>query len=159
MLHRLLPILILQASSAIASDRVPVPVPDPAQVENLAIRLNSPQGLLWQGTLRVSQNQSASYSQNWSQASPQACPPGTPYDRSERSSISLNVYVQNNGQYGTSYRFDASWARPILPSDCSEAGTRTVSLNQGLRLEPGQTSVIEGDAGFRMEVTRAAATR
>lgn len=160
MLHRfLLVLMILQSSSAIASDRSGTSLPDPAQVENLAIRLSSPQGVLWQGALRVSQNQSASYSQNWSQASPQVCPPGTPYDRSERSSISFNVYVQNNGQYGTSYRFDASWARPIVPSDCSESGTRTVSLNQALRLEPGQTSVIEGDAGFRMEVTRPVATR
>lgn len=154
MLAQLLPIVMMQASSAVVADRIAMPAPDPSQVENLAVRLSSPQGTLWQGTLRVSQNQSASYSQNWSQASPQACPAGVPYDRSERSSINFNVYVQNNGQYGMSYRFDASWARPILASDCGESGTRTVSLNQALRLEPGQTSVIEGDAGFRVEVTR-----
>ena len=161
MLTQLLPILLVQASSvALASDRIAPPAPDPSQLENLSIRLSSPQGVLWQGSLRVSQNQSASYSQNWSQASAQVCPAGMPYDRSERSSINFNVYVQNNGQYGVSYRVDASWARPILAPDCGESGTRTVQLNQGLRLEPGQTSVIEGDAGFRVEVTRgAAATR
>ena len=154
MLTQLLPILLVQASSALATDRIAMPVPDNSEVENLSVRLSSPQGILWQGTLRVSQNQSASYSQNWSQASPQVCPTGVPYDRSERSSINFNVYVQNNGQYGLSYRFDASWARPIPVSGCGESGTRTVSLNQALRLAPGQTSVIEGDAGFRVEVTR-----
>ena len=101
-------LLIHTSAAAVATDRIARPVPDPAQVEMLGIRLNSPQGVLWQGNIRVSQNQSASYSQNLSQASTEVCPPGTPYDRTERSSISFNVYVQNNGQYGTSYRFDAS---------------------------------------------------
>ena len=149
-------LLVHTASAATMTDRIVRPMPDPAQVETLGIRLNSPQGVLWQGNIRVSPNQSASYSQNLSQASTEVCPPGTPYDRTERSSISFNVYVQNNGQYGTSYRFDASWARPMLSPDCGESGTRTVQLNQALRLEPGQTSVIEGDAGFRLEVTRPA---
>ena len=38
------------------------------QVETLAIRVSSPTGMLWQGNLRVSQNQGASYSQNLSHA-------------------------------------------------------------------------------------------
>lgn len=157
MLAPLASLLLVQASSAaLATDRMVRPVADPTQVESLAVRLTSPQGVLWQGNIRVSPNQSASYSQNLSQASTEVCPAGVSYDRSERSAISFNVYVQNNGQYGISYRFDASWARPILSPDCGESGTRTVQLNQALRLEPGQTSVIEGDAGFRLEVTRPA---
>lgn len=151
MLVQLVPLLLVAAST----DRVAAVNPVQPEVENLAVRMSSPEGVLWQGTLRVGPNQSASYSQNLSQASTEVCPAGTSYDRSERSSVSFNVYVQNNGQYGTSYRFDASWARPIAVPNCGEAGTRTVQLNQGFRLEPGQTSVIEGDAGFRVEVTRA----
>ena len=155
MLAQVVPLLLIQASSvALAADRMVLPVSDASGIENLTVRLSSPQGVLWQGSLRLSQNQGASYSQNLSQASTEVCPAGMPYDRSERSAISFNVYAQNNGQYGMSYRVDASWARPILSPDCGESGTRTVQLNQVLRLDPGRTSVIEGDAGFKVEVTR-----
>jgi hypothetical protein len=124
------------------------------QIDGISVRVSSPEGVLWQGTLRVANNQGASYSQNLSQASTQICPPNSPYDRSERSSVSFNVYAQNYGQGTPGYRIDASWARPIKEANCLESGTRTVQINHVVALEPGQTTVIEGDAGLRVEVTR-----
>jgi len=137
-----------------ANDRVAPPsVPVEAQIDELAVRISSPTGVLWQGNLRVAQNQGASYSQNFSQASPTLCPPNSPYDRSERSSINFNVYVQNNGS-GSVYRVDASWQRPSEETNCGERGTRTVQVNKALVLNPGESGVVEGDAGLRVEVTR-----
>ncbi|NUT00354.1 MAG: hypothetical protein HOP96_05210 [Sphingomonas sp.] len=154
MLAQLLPILILH-SSAVVSDRMVRPAPtSPMQVETIGVRVSSPNGVLWQGNLRVSQNQGASYSQNLSQSSPTLCPPNSPFDRSERSSLSFNVYVQNSGELGFVYRIDASWGRPAGQPDCGERGTRTVQVNQALALDPGETGVVEGDAGLRVEVTR-----
>ena len=154
MFIELLPFLLVQ-TDVVTNARMHVsPAPD-SQIETLAVRLSSPEGVLWQGRLRVGVNQSASYSQNLSQASPEICPSGSPYDRSERSAINFNVYVQNHGQWGPNYRIDASWSRPIRDSNCSESGTRTVQLNHTLVIEPGQTSVVEGDAGLKVEVTRA----
>lgn len=146
--------LLLGSSSAVAmTDRIAPPAMLSTQVETLGIRISSPEGVLWQGTLRVGQNQGANYQQNLSQAAPEACPPGLPYDRSERRSVNVNIYAQNN-QLGQSYRIDASWGRPVRGTDCSEAGTRTVQVNQTVMVEPGQTVVVEGDAGLKIEITR-----
>jgi hypothetical protein len=138
---------------ALRADRIAgTPSASEAQIDELSIRISSPAGELWQGNVRVAQNQGASYSQNFSQASPTACS-GNSYDRSERSSINFNVYLQNNG-YGMTYRFDASWQRPSEDSGCGERGTRTVSVTKALALKPSETGVVEGDAGLRVEITR-----
>ena len=137
-----------------ASDRIGPPVAVESRIDDLAVRVGSPAGVLWQGSLRVAQNQGASYSQNLSQASPALCPNPSPYDRSERSSITFNVYVQNSGEFGPIYRVDASWGRPMGEEGCGEQGTRTVQVSKTLALDPGETGVVEGDAGLRVEVTR-----
>jgi hypothetical protein len=140
---------------ALAGDRIARPAATvEAQINELVIRISSPAGVLWQGNLRIAQNQGASYSQNFSQASPTLCPPNSPYDRSERSSINFNVYVQNSGEYGPVFRVDASWQRPSEETGCAERGTRTVQVNKTLALDPGESGVVEGDAGLRVEVTR-----
>src|SRR5215218_9191321 len=157
MLAQLLPLLILQDSSVAVmtvADRITPPPAVSTPTQTLAVKVSSPQSLLWQGTLRVGENQSASYSQNMSQASTLVCPPGSPYDRSERSSVSFNVYTQNYGQGRPNYRLDVSWARPIIDANCGESGTRTVQINQSVMLEPGQTATVEGDAGLRVELSR-----
>ena len=157
MLAQLLPLLVLQDSSVavtMVADRIATPPAVSAPTQTVSVRVSSPQGLLWQGTMRVAENQGASYSQNMSQASTMVCPPGSPYDRSERSSVSFNVYTQNYGQGRPNYRLDVSWARPIIDPNCGESGTRTVQINQSVMLNPGQTATIEGDAGLKVELTR-----
>ena len=157
MLAQLLPLLVLQDSSVavtMVADRIATPPAVSTPTQTVSVRVSSPQGLLWQGTMRVTENQGASYSQNMSQASTMVCPPGSPYDRSERSSVSFNVYAQNYGQGRPNYRLDVSWARPIIDPNCGESGTRTVQINQSVMLNPGQTATIEGDAGLRVELTR-----
>ena len=147
-------LLLAQTELAVATDRmVPVAAAE-AQIETIGVRVSSPEGVLWQGTLRVAQNQGGSYSQSFSQASADNCPPNSSYDRSERSTLNFNVYVQNYGQGRPSYRVDASWGRPIKVANCGESGTRTVQINQGVFLDPGETATIEGDAGLRVELTR-----
>ena len=150
MLSQLVALLLIQ------SDRIASPAPAPAPgIENLAIRVTSPQGVLWQGNVRVSPNQGASYSQSFSQASPVTCPPNSPYDRTERSSINFNIYANDNGAQGFIYRLDTSWQRPSADAGCGERGTRTVSVTKAMALEPGETGIAEGDAGLRVEVTRS----
>ena len=137
-----------------AADRMIPPATPEAQVYELAVRVSSPAGVLWQGSLRVAQNQSANYSQNLNQAGPRACPSSSSYDQSERSSVSFNVYVQNSNEFGPTYRFDASWQRPTEDAGCGERGTRTVQISKALMLDPGESGTVEGDAGLNVEVTR-----
>jgi hypothetical protein len=136
-----------------ADDRMIAPASAPAQIDSLGVRVSSPEGILWQGRLRVSPNQGASYQQNFSEAAADVCPPGSPYDRSERRSISLNVYSQNSSQPGL-YQIDASWGRPIRDQGCGGSGTRTVQISKTVTLQPGETAIVEGDAGLKVEVTR-----
>ena len=142
-------ILAMRTDRIVATPNLPE-----AKIDELSVRISSPAGVLWQGNLRVAQNQGASYSQSFSQASPTSCPPNSSYDRSERSSINFNVYVQNSGESGPIYRVDASWQRPIDDAGCGERGTRTVQVNKALALDPGESGLVEGDAGLRVEVTR-----
>lgn len=125
----------------------------PAQVDTLHIRISSPEGLLWQGPVRVSRNQGANYQQSLGQAFPDPCPPDGGYDRSERRHINFNIYSQQS-ERGAQYRLDVSWARPIIDSSCGETGTRTVQINKTVLLNPGESQSIEGDAGLKVEVSR-----
>ena len=160
MLIQLLPLLLAQAAPMITTTTIeshsgPIGTPAKGAVfENIGIAVSSPQGPLWEGTLRVSPNQGASYQQNLSQASAQPCPSGSPYERSERSHLNVSVYAEQNLQLNLSYRIDASWARPIANLDCRETGTRTVQINHVVVIAPGETSVVEGDAGLRVQLTR-----
>src|SRR5688500_4977597 len=110
MLTELSLLVLAETVTIMTADRIAPSATASPQIETVAVRISSPHGVLWQGNRRVGANQGASYSQNLSQASPDQCPPGSPYDRSERSSISFNLYVQNYGNATPSYRFDASWA-------------------------------------------------
>ncbi len=154
MLTEFMLLLLTETAVIMRADRIAPTSTSSPPLETVAVRIASPLGVLWEGNLRIGNNQGASYSQNLSQAGLDQCPPGSPYDRSERSSISFNLYVQTYGNVPPSYRFDASWSRPILSADCGESGTRTVQISQAVALEPGRTAVAEGDAGLRVELTR-----
>ena len=141
MLAQLLPILMLHSLRGRddATGWFRLSLRPPNLVETLAVRVSSPAGVLWQGNLRVSQNQGASYSQNLSHASPTVCPPNSPYDRSERSSLSFNVYSQNSGDYGSVYRIDASWGRPLVRPAAAIGGrgrSRSIRLSGWTRAKP-----------------------
>lgn len=134
-------------------DRIAPPsVSAQTRAESLSIRISSSDGVLWQGSVRVRPNQGASYNQNFSQASTESCGSNS-YDHAERRQFNFNVNAQHNA-LGQAYRIDVSWQRPIADGTCSETGTRTVGVNRTVLLSPGQTSVIEGDAGLRIELTR-----
>jgi hypothetical protein len=144
-----------RAPIIVTSDRIARPDTSepPRALERIGIRLISPEGVLWEGTLRVGSNQSANYSQNISQASTELCPAGPSYDRSERRNLNFSINPSYNQHLGQSYRVDASWARPVRGDACYDSGTRTVQIHQTVSIDPGKTQIIEGDAGLRVELT------
>ena len=153
----LFPVLALLAAQPTApiliGSRIPGPTPTPQASDRVAIRVTSPDGVLYDGILRVGPNQGASYQQSSSQAAGGVCPPGTPYDRSERRQFNFNINPQAY-QGGQIYRIDVSWGRPTPEKGCGESGTRTVQINQTVGLDAGETALINGDAGLRVELTR-----
>lgn len=138
------------------SDRVLGPTQDGTALpfEDISIRATSPQGLLWQGTLRIGPSQGASCQHYYTQAPADRCAPGSPFDRSERSSLLLSVQAQNNRQWGQGFRLDATWTRPVRGEACGEGGSRTVQINQAFPIAPGETTILEGDAGLRVQLSR-----
>jgi hypothetical protein len=124
-------------------------------VETVAVRITSPEGLLWEGSLRVGPYQNGSYNQSISQASDNVCPREPHYDRAERSQFTFGIYAPTGERSAQNYRIDASWARPVKGEMCVETGTRTVQMSQMVSIAAGETKTISGDAGFRVQLSRA----
>ena len=122
-------------------------------IETIGIRITSPEGELWRGTVRVGRNTSSSYHQSLSQPPANACPANEESDRSESRSLNFSVYAPESDR-GPQYNVNVSWARPTVGANCRGSGTRTVQISDTLELKPGERRVIEGDAGLRVEVSR-----
>lgn len=90
----------------------------------------------------------ASFNQSRSEAADERCPPS--FSQSTRRS--LLIMLRPEGSRADGYRLNASWTRPT--AGCEAQGTRSVSIDQAVRLTTGETSVVEGDGGFRVELTR-----
>ena len=88
------------------------------------------------------------FNQNRSDAVEQGCT--MTYNQSVRSS--LNFGLRPEGSTANGYRLSFGWSRPT--ADCPAEGSLTVSLDQAITLNPGQTITVEGDGGVRIELSR-----
>ena len=126
----------------------------PLLVTPIAVRVTAGNRILFNDTLRVSENSSASYSENRSEAATVACPPPRSHDSSDRSSLSIQLYLRDNRNTGEAVNISVNWQRPAPGSACGNDGTRTVQLGQTVQLQPGQSATIQGDAGLVVTLTR-----
>ena len=154
--------------------RVPVPAPiieSPAQAvtardyQRMQVELGRPVTLdiaitgagapLWNGSLRVTQRDSADYTQNMRQAL-EACPgemDGTSRYGSMQSRLQLTVSTSSLSDAGQVFRVSAQWARP--ERQCGEpASQKSVAFEQSVTLAAGETRTLTGDAGFVVRLTR-----
>jgi hypothetical protein len=126
----------------------------PLLVTPITVRVTAGNRILFNDTLRVSENSSASYSENRSEAAMVVCPPPRSYESSDRSSLSIQLYLRDNRTTGEAVNISVNWQRPAPGSACGNDGTRTVQLGQTVPLQPGQSTTIEGDAGLVVTLTR-----
>ena len=124
--------------------RVTVPV---------TVRVSAGNRLLFNGTLRVAEGSGAGYSENRNEASLTPCP-GRPYEATERSSLSVQLYLRENQATGQAVNVSVNWQRPAPGGTCGNDGTRSVQLGQTVQLQPGQSTTIAGDAGLLVTLTR-----
>ncbi len=150
-----------QPAIAPASPAAPAPPPiittarvvrpdSPSQAAGvIRVRATANRSVLLDDRFRVGRN-SASFNQSRTEASDTSCPT----DREiERQSIQLSVYrfgSSDADEQGYQVRF--TWSRPV--DEVCGGGTRSVSLEQQVRLAPGSQVVLNGDAGLRLELTR-----
>ncbi len=124
------------------------------QVSPIAVLVTAGNRVLFSGTLRVASGSGASYSENRSEAPLMTCPTLRPYEATERSSLSIQMYLRDNSAVGNGVNVSVNWQRPAPGGACGNDGTRSVQLSQTVQLQPGQNARIEGDAGLVVTLSR-----
>ncbi|MCA1654322.1 MAG: hypothetical protein ABR588_05225 [Sphingomicrobium sp.] len=154
----------LQADTATSAGRrvvatTVVPPPFVTVVDRAAesalvnVRISSPEGLIWQDTLRVGRNSGASYSQDKSEAGPVECTGGS-YDRSRRSSLRVQLYLRDGSEHGPVINVAVNWTHPNAIIGCQQSGTRGVQLEESLPLARGQSETLQADGGLTITLMR-----
>ena len=144
-----------RAEISLATDRI-VAAPAGAGVGVIPVDLRVTAGnrMLFNDTLRVARNSAASFSQSRQEASLSACDTSRGYEASDRQSLNINLYLQENSPGDQRVNISVSWQRPVPGLECSTDASRTVQVTQTVRLDRGQSQTIEGDAGLRVVLTR-----
>jgi len=120
----------------------------------IEVHITAGDRLLFSDTLLVARGAGASYSQSRSEASPAPCPENLSYNRSQQTSLNIQLYWQDSGSGGPGTNVSVQWQRPQGGSDCAPIGTRGVQISQMVRLTPGESATIKGDAGLTVRLTR-----
>lgn len=140
----------------VATARIGTPIapaqPDPAIP--IEVHVSVGDRLLYSDTLSVARNAGASYSQSRSEASAAPCPENLSHNRSQQTSLNVQLYWNDLGAGGSATNVSVQWQRPLEGADCASNGTRGVQINQMVRLAPGESATIKGDAGLTVKVTR-----
>jgi hypothetical protein len=102
---------------------------------------------------RINRNASASYQVSRSEAPESSCQPASYSGSQERYSLNLNLYLRGETT-DPMVNVSVSWQRPTKPLDCVGDGSRQVQLTQTVRLPPGQSVTIQGDAGLSVTLSR-----
>jgi len=143
------------APPAVVAPRIATPIRVEQQpAVPIEVRITAGDRLLFSDTLRVARGSGASYSENRNEASTLICPDVSSYERSERSSLSVNLYWQESGNGSPGVNLSVNWTRAEGAGGCSPVGSRGVQLTQLVRLAPGESATVRGDAGLVVRLTR-----
>jgi len=142
-----------RAEVVLANDRI-MPVAASVGVIPVDVHVSAGGRVLFNDTLRVARNSGASFNQNRSEASLTACDTSRGYESADRHSLSINLYLQENTPGDPRVNVSVSWQRPVPGMECQTDATRMVQVTQTVRLDPGVSQTIEGDAGLKVIVTR-----
>jgi len=142
-----------RADVRLANDRI-MPAATSVGVVSVDLHVSTGGRVLFNDTLRVARNSGASFNQNRSEASLTACDMSRGYESADRHSLSINLYLQENTPGDPRVNVSVSWQRPVPGMECATDATRMVQVTQTVRIDPGVSQTIEGDAGLRVIVTR-----
>lgn len=160
MLLTILPMLVAVAPPAPPPPpvipTVPVIVGQPDQPRTLAfdVAVTRDGRPLWSGTLLMSSSDGASFLQQSEQTL--ACDaPDRPRGSTARFTERLRIMVRTSGYPRDRIRVTAEWQRLAasiadLPALCTNAATRTVSVESDVSLAGGGPVTLRGDAGLEI---------
>lgn len=126
----------------------------PGQVIPIEVHVTAGNKQLFSDTLLVGRSAGASYSQSRSEALKTPCPENSAYNQSQQTSLNIQLYWNDLGNAGQATNVSVQWQRPQAAADCTSGGTRGVQVSQMVRLSPGESVTIHGDADLTVRVTR-----
>lgn len=132
-----------------------IPEANEVPPDELEMRVTAGSEKLWEGRLRAGKV-GASLIQYINQAEPAGCP-ATDQEKSVHSTVSVSLQrwkLSTTPAGAFNYQMRVSWKRPSSARGCLTEGARTVEINQGLDLKPGQATVVKGDVGLTVWVRR-----
>jgi len=150
---------MLAESGAAFADIVPAPIiltekPGNKDLspQSFAIEVTYKQQKVWAGTLRVSADRGANFSQQTAQ-SPEPCSDGQSTNPFNTVSESLRVQLHrlSSGERNIT-RLSVQLERP--KPVCGAMGSDTISVNRSISLEQGKSVIIDGEGGVTVRVTR-----
>jgi hypothetical protein len=145
---------VISAAPTIAVGRIPV-VAQPNEVARVHLRVAAGNRTLFDDDMRVGRSSGASYSESRSEAPEINCSADRYYGGGgERDSLNVQLYYRDEPQVGPAISVNVTWQRPTATTTCPNEGSRSVSLVQTVRLAPGETETIRGDAGLVVTLTR-----
>jgi hypothetical protein len=108
--------------------------------------------VLYSDTLHVDGYAGAGYSQSRSEASSLTCPLALFNGRSRTNSLNVRLGRRNFSEDEQAISVDINWNRPSPDATCESSGSRQANLSQVVKLTPGKSVRIDGDAGLRVEI-------
>ena len=131
------------------------PPPFPMALVPLTLSAGDPgKEILYQGTLRTAPSATARFSQNKNEIAARPCENVTSYLSSENSSFSIQLATMDSSENWVRVNVAVDWTRMVPTADCGPGTSRTVRVSQTLKMEPGQTYTLTGDAGLTVRLTR-----
>lgn len=140
---------IITPVAPVAPRILPRPSAPPIVVD---IKILAGAQVLYSDTLRVDAFAGANYSQSRSEAAGLSCPLSLYNGRATTNSLNVRLSRRSYGDDEQAMAVDVTWNRPTPDASCESSGSRSATLSQVVKLTPGKTIRIDGDAGLRVEV-------
>ena len=133
MLTELALVLPAETVTITTADRIARPATPTPQIETIAVRISSPQGVLWQGMCPGGGGEPGRELFARSVAGFARSVPAGISVRPVRTKLDqLQPLCAELWQRDPELSLDTNWARPVVSADCGESGARTVQVGQAV---------------------------
>ena len=139
------PPFVVQAPRILQEPRVSYPVD---------AEIRSGTAVIWRGSLRLATGGAATFRQSMSQAPETTCEPASGYMAPLETGLTLLLLPERFGAEADRLRVTVRWTRAGAERCPVYGATRTVELNDVVRLAPGTSVTLTGDGDLSVRLTR-----
>ncbi|KQN05473.1 hypothetical protein ASE82_00320 [Sphingomonas sp. Leaf230] len=110
--------------------------------------------VVWTGSLRVASNAAASFRRDQTEAEENDCGVRAGYRSGVQTGFSLQLRPTRVDEADSGVAVMLRWTRPGTGQCPVQASTRTVEMNDAVRLKAGETVTMKGDGGLVVKLHR-----